>query len=221
MKNEELKSKIDELNSTILNLRIENDRVQKSSLVVDRCFPSTSQAPLVKEIISANITSTSRKSPICHLCGVKGHIRPKCPRRNARTFVDKNHRQVSKIETRKVVQKTRTHKLPRLISTCHHCGKQGHIRPNCFRLKKASDPSNVGTKRLNDHTENLAKEVTKLTKLARSSRTPYHTSDYRRTPYIYTTQTHNDHICVYPRPKVVIKQPKSIWVRKDDPSLST
>ena len=60
--------------------------------------------------------------PVCHLCGVVGHIRPNCPLL----------RQKPKSETRFVVRNTDVLKF---VPVCHFCGVYGHIRPNYHKLK--------------------------------------------------------------------------------------
>ena len=60
--------------------------------------------------------------PTCHLCGVVGHIRPKCSLL----------RQKLKFETRSVVRNT---DVPKVVHVCHFCGVSGHILPNCHKLK--------------------------------------------------------------------------------------
>ena len=60
--------------------------------------------------------------PICHLCGVVGHIRPNCSLL----------RQKPKSKTRFAVRNTDVLKF---VSVCHFCGVPGHIRPNCHKLK--------------------------------------------------------------------------------------
>ena len=60
--------------------------------------------------------------PVCHLCGVVGHIRPNC-------FL---LRQKPKSETRFVIRNT---DVPKFVHVCHFWGVSGHIRPNCHKLK--------------------------------------------------------------------------------------
>ena len=60
--------------------------------------------------------------PVCHLCGVVGHIRPNCSLL----------RQKPKSETRFVVRNT---DIPKFVHVCHFCGVSSHIRPNCHKLK--------------------------------------------------------------------------------------
>ncbi|KAK9951148.1 hypothetical protein M0R45_006607 [Rubus argutus] len=37
-----------------------------------------------------------------------------------------------------VLESPKSPKPKRFVPTCHHCGKLGHIRPNCYNLKKMS-----------------------------------------------------------------------------------
>ena len=60
--------------------------------------------------------------PICHICGVVGHIRPNCSLL----------RQKPKSETRFAVKNT---DVPKFILVCHFCGVSSHICPNCHKLK--------------------------------------------------------------------------------------
>ena len=60
--------------------------------------------------------------PTCHLCGVVGHIRPKCSLL----------RQKPKSETRFAIRNT---DVPKFVPVCHFCGVYGHIRSNCHKLK--------------------------------------------------------------------------------------
>ena len=60
--------------------------------------------------------------PVCHLCGVVGHIRPNCSLL----------RQKPKSETIFVVKNT---DIPKFVPVCHFYGVSGHICPNCHKLK--------------------------------------------------------------------------------------
>ena len=60
--------------------------------------------------------------PVCHLCGVVGHIRP-----NFSLL-----RQKPKSKTRFVVRNT---DVPKFVPICHFCGVSGHIFRNCHKLK--------------------------------------------------------------------------------------
>ena len=60
--------------------------------------------------------------PICHLCGVVGHVRP-----NSSLL-----RQKPKSETRFSVRNTDVLKF---VPVCHFCGVSSHIRPNYHKLK--------------------------------------------------------------------------------------
>jgi len=53
-------------------------------------------------------------TPICHHCGIVGHIRPKCFKLN----------------------KVAPHDF--FLPICHNCGVKGHIKPNCHELKKTN-----------------------------------------------------------------------------------
>ena len=60
--------------------------------------------------------------PICHICGVAGHIKPNCSLL----------RQKSKSETSSAVRNTN---IPKFVFVCHFCGVLSHIHPNCHKLK--------------------------------------------------------------------------------------
>ena len=60
--------------------------------------------------------------PICHLCGVVGHIRPNC------SFLRQEPKPVTENSTRNT-------EVPKFVPICHFCGNCGHIRPNCHKLK--------------------------------------------------------------------------------------
>ena len=60
--------------------------------------------------------------PVCHLCGVVGHIRPNCSLL----------RQKPKFKTRFVVKNI---DVPKFVHVCHFCGVSGHIHHNCHKLK--------------------------------------------------------------------------------------
>lgn len=65
-------------------------------------------------------TFTSKFIPICHHCGVHGHIRPQCNKFHA-THTSRMHF-------------AHSHDYKNFIPTCHFCGVKGHTRPNCFKL---------------------------------------------------------------------------------------
>ena len=60
--------------------------------------------------------------PVCHLCGVVGHIRPNCSLLRLKP----------KSETRFIV---RNIDVPKFVHVCHFCGVSNHIRSNCHKLK--------------------------------------------------------------------------------------
>ena len=62
----------------------------------------------------------SKFVPICHNCGVIGHIRPQCPKLREQNHVARS--------------------LPKKPSgpkhiVCHHCGAFGHLRPHCSKFQ--------------------------------------------------------------------------------------
>jgi hypothetical protein len=156
-------------NSSSDNLKsflcIEESVSNKLSMIVDNAGASTSHASNeslnvelanVKEA-KANFSKTpsvkqtqGKFVPICHHCGVIGHIRPNCwkfkaaPKKENQaatsTLQGKKGKKIY-IEPHASYPKPRVvhppRKLPsqRFVPTCHHCGKVGHIRPHCFNLK--------------------------------------------------------------------------------------
>ena len=58
----------------------------------------------------------------CHICGIVGHIRPKCSLL----------RQKPKSQTRFAIRNT---DVPKFVHVCHFCSVHDHIRPNCHKLK--------------------------------------------------------------------------------------
>ena len=60
--------------------------------------------------------------PTYHLCGVVGHIRPKC------SMLRQEPKPVTGNPTRNTY-------VPKFVPVCHFCGVHGHIRPNCHKLK--------------------------------------------------------------------------------------
>jgi hypothetical protein len=69
-----------------------------------------------------NKPPTKKSPPICHHCGVSGHIRPRCPQRQGQ---------------KKLSRHTPSRTGPPI---CHHYGVSGHIRPRC--------PQHQGQKKL-------------------------------------------------------------------------
>jgi hypothetical protein len=87
---------------------------------------------------NANITlvrpkhSTTRSLPTCHHCGMVGHIKPNCGHLNfPRTYNKKNtpkkDQGVEKNSKSKYVPPYKRQPTQRFVSTCHHCGINGHI----------------------------------------------------------------------------------------------
>ena len=62
----------------------------------------------------------SKFVPICHHCGVIGHIRPQCSMLKR----EQNH------VARCLSKKPSRHKH----IVCHHCGAFGHLRPHCSKF---------------------------------------------------------------------------------------
>jgi hypothetical protein len=83
--------------------------------------------------------SKFRFIPTCHHCGIIGHIRPNCCQLKSQSPWNKDASEKEKdiVEPSmfKYVTQHRKQHFQRFIPTCHHCGKIGHTRPNCFKLK--------------------------------------------------------------------------------------
>jgi hypothetical protein len=169
LKNELNVSKELSRNSSSDNLKsflcIEESVSNKLSMVVDNAGASTSHASNeslnvelanVKEA-KANFSKTpllkqtqGKFVPICHHCGVIGHIRPNywkfkaAPKKEnqtiALTLQGKKGKKIyiephASYPTPRVVHPPRKLPSQRFVPTCYHCGKVGHIRPHCFNLK--------------------------------------------------------------------------------------
>ena len=104
----------------------------------------SSEAKHAKAVISKKNTTTyacgvpnvetkpTRFVPTCHQCGVKGHIRPHCPRLETKHVHSQFITSHVKPKHPKVVQS------PKFNLVCHHCGVFGHIRPYCHKLNRVS-----------------------------------------------------------------------------------
>jgi hypothetical protein len=80
--------------------------------------------------------STERSLPICHNCGMVGHIRSNCGQlKFSRTWNKKNapkkEKDVEEHSKTKYVPPHRRQSTQKFVPICHHCGLSGHIRPKC------------------------------------------------------------------------------------------
>jgi hypothetical protein len=80
--------------------------------------------------------STERSLPICHQCGMVGHIRPNCgqlkfPRTWNKKNAHKKEKDVEKHSKTKYVPLYRRQLSQNFVPICHHCGLSSHIRPKC------------------------------------------------------------------------------------------
>jgi hypothetical protein len=165
LKNELNVSKELSRNSSSGNLKsflcIEESVSNKLSMIVDNTGASTSHISNVERVnvkeAKANFFKTpsvkqtqGKFVPICHHCGVIGHIRPNCwkfkaapkkenpavsPTRQGKKGKKKSIVPHVSYPKSRVVHPPRKLPYQRVVSTCHHCGKVGHIRPHCFNLK--------------------------------------------------------------------------------------
>jgi hypothetical protein len=104
-----------------------NDKTGLGYVVSTSDIPFTSKTVFVKPtgLVDAEIINkppTKKSPPICHHCGVSGHIRPRCPQRQGQ---------------KKLSRHTPSRTGPPI---CHHYGVSGHIRPRC--------PQHQGQKKL-------------------------------------------------------------------------
>jgi hypothetical protein len=165
LKNELNVSKELSRNSSSDNLKsflcIEEFVSNKLSMIVDNIGASTSHVSNVERVnvkeAKANFFKTpsvkqtqGKFVPICHHCGVIGHIRPNCwkfkaapkkenpavsPTRQGKKGKKKSIVPHVSYPKSRVVHPPRKLPYQRFVPTCHHCGKVGHIRPHCFNLK--------------------------------------------------------------------------------------
>ena len=91
------------------NLTKRNQKVQRKALKPKPPFRSQSKAFDVFKFV-----------PICHHCGVIGHIRPQCPK-----LREQNH--VARFLPKKPSG-------PKHI-VCHHYGAFGHLKPHCSKFQ--------------------------------------------------------------------------------------
>ena len=90
----------------------------------DKCKSSDVDADVSKPMFKPTVREHNKYVfvPVCHLCGVVGHIRPNCSLL----------RQKPKSETIFVVKNI---DVPKFVHVCHFCGVSGHIHHNCHKLK--------------------------------------------------------------------------------------
>ena len=99
--------------------------------------------------------------PTCHYCGVKGHIRPRCPSWGTKHVPYEFITSHVKSKSPKVVHSSKFNPV------CHHCGEFGHIRPYCHKLNRVSrsythqQPRN-DYKRLKNHIRVLTNYVNRF-----------------------------------------------------------
>jgi hypothetical protein len=120
-----------------------NESLNVEFVNVKEAKANFSKTPSVKQ-------TQGKFAPICHHCGVSGHIRPNCwkfeatPKKENQAAASTLHGKKGKkihLEHYAFYPKPRVmhppRKLPskRFVPICHHCGKVGHIRPKCFDLK--------------------------------------------------------------------------------------
>lgn len=81
-----------------------------------------------------------RSQPICYQCGVSGHIRPHCSQiRHLQPQIRKTEQKTGKSSSKPSKPhhafQQQGHYPQRDSSSCHHYGKYGHIKAECFKVK--------------------------------------------------------------------------------------
>ncbi|KAF5462373.1 hypothetical protein F2P56_018390, partial [Juglans regia] len=112
-------------------------------------------------------------SPVCHHCGKTGHVIGDCFRLKRCTMYDHHTRSQSRsVYSPKMDRNPRT--APKYVSSfrgqrehkknyvCHNCGKAGHIRPNCYELRR--NPMRDGNSESRRGHLNLWSQVRALTR---------------------------------------------------------
>jgi len=83
---------------------------------------------------------SKRSQPTCYHCGVSGHIRPHCPQiRHQQPRIKKTEQKTGKSSSKPSKPhhafRQQRHYPQRDSPSCHHCGKYGHIKAECFKVK--------------------------------------------------------------------------------------
>lgn len=91
--------------------------------------------------------SNKRSQPTCHLCGVSRHIRPHCPQiRTQKPRIKKQEPKKGKPGSNPSKPYHAPRQKPqfpqRAHPSCCHCGKTGHTKAECFKLKPRKPKEN-------------------------------------------------------------------------------
>jgi hypothetical protein len=96
---------------------------------------------------------SKRSQPTCYHCGVSGHIRPHCPQiRHQQPRIRKTEQKTGKPHH---VFRQQRHYPQRDSPSCNHCGKYGHIKAECFKVKPYKPKKN----QTNEGLVNMMKNV--------------------------------------------------------------
>jgi len=103
---------------------------------------------------------SKRNQPTCYHCGVSGHIRLHCPQiqhqqPRIRKTEQKTGKSSSKPSKPHHAFRQQRHYHQRHFPSCHHCGKYGHIKAECFKVKPHKPKKNQA----NEGLVNMMKNV--------------------------------------------------------------
>jgi hypothetical protein len=103
---------------------------------------------------------SKQSQPTCYHCGVFGHIRPHCPQiRHQQPRIRKTEQKTVKSSSKPsksyLAFRQRWHYHQRHSPSCHHCGKYGHIKAECFKVKPHKPKKNQA----NEELVNMMKNV--------------------------------------------------------------
>jgi hypothetical protein len=103
---------------------------------------------------------SKRSQPTCYHCGVSRHIRPYCTQiRHQQPRIRKTEQKTSKSSSKLSkphhVFRQQRHYPQRDSPSCYHCGKYGHIKAECFKVKPHKPKKN----QTNEGLVNMMKNV--------------------------------------------------------------
>jgi hypothetical protein len=103
---------------------------------------------------------SKQSQPTCYRCGVSGHIRPHCPQiRHQQPSIKKIEQKTSKSSSKPSKAHhaflQQQHYPQRDSPSCHHCGKYGHIKAECFKVKPHKPKKNQANEGLINMMKNV------------------------------------------------------------------